>query len=461
MRLEFEKGTVSIHGDYNVPQTKWDDRTGDNRAPAFRYRDIIDYLENSEISYEDNVLDLNSIPNYNQSTTPSTDIDLRPYQEEALDQWMHDRRGVLVLPTGAGKTYVAMKAIEEVHSSAFIVVPTLDLVDQWKEELKDNFDFNTESGSNARRTKEASIGEYTGREKDLQPITVSTYDSAYNNAENLGNRFELLIFDEVHHLPSEGYRHIAEFFASPYRMGLTATYERPDNLHERLSELLGGKVYEIDTDELTGEHLSDYTIERISVEMKPEEKREYEKNREVFKEYLRSSDIRMRKPEDFQKVVIRSGNDPQAWKAVRSRNKARKIAYSSESKMEVLSDLLEQHRDDRIIVFTRYNDMVYDISERFLVPAITHKTKKDERREILGKFREDEYSAIVSSQVLDEGVDVPDANVGIILSGTGSKREYKQRLGRILRPSGDVAKMYEIVSSDTGEMNTSQRRQTN
>ncbi len=437
MRLEFEKGTISAIGEYNIPHTKWDDRTKNNRTQGFHYRDIIEYLENSNISYKDNVLNLVESPDL------SCNIELRDYQRNALDRWITDKTGVLVMPTGSGKTYIGIKAIDEINSSTFIVVPTLDLVDQWKNELK---------------TFNVDIGEYTGREKELKSITVSTYDSAYNNAENIGNKFKFLIFDEVHHLPSEGYSHIAEFFVSPYRMGLTATFERQDNKHEKLSELLGGKVYEIETQDLTGEYLSEYDIERIYVDLKPGEKHEYEKNLDVFKNYLKSTNIQMRGSEDFQKIVMRSGNDPQAWKAIRARNKARKIAYSSESKLEELSKLLNRHINDRIIIFTRYNDIVYKVSDRFFIPNITHKTDKQDRKKILKKFKNDDYSAIVSSQVLDEGVNVPDANVGIILSGTGSNREYRQRLGRILRPSGEVAKLYEVVSNETAEVRTSYRR---
>jgi superfamily II DNA or RNA helicase len=234
VHLQFDNGTIVSSGDYTLPHTKWDDRTGDERALALHYRDILDYLTQSDIQYEDDVLDLITSPHLH------CDIDLRPYQEEALDRWGADRRGVLVLPTGSGKTYLGMMAIQRVNRSVFVVVPTLDLVDQWREELQ-QFDI--------------PIGEYTGRQKQLESITVSTYDSAYNHTENIGNRFKLLIFDEVHHLASEGYRQIAELFAAPFRMGLTATYERQDDQHEVLPRLLGGKVYEIDTDELTGEYL--------------------------------------------------------------------------------------------------------------------------------------------------------------------------------------------------------------
>lgn len=439
MYLSFYRGTIDIRGEYSIPHAQWDERSHSMRALALYYREIVRYLENSGILFEDNVLELIPCPDF----ICSRKLALRDYQQEALERWMIERKGVLVLPTGSGKTVIALKAIERVNSPVFIVVPTLDLVDQWKEQL----------GIFA-----IEIGEYSGREKNLQPITVSTYDSAYNAAENIGNKFKMLVFDEVHHLPSEGYRHIAECFASPYRMGLTATYERDDGLHELLPRLMGGKVYEVEVDELAGEHLSSYRVVRINVELTPEEKEEYEENMEVFRDYIQRANIKMRDPSDFQKVVIRSGYDPRAWDAVRARNRARRIAYNSRSKMAELENLLEKHHGDRIIIFTRYNDLVYRIAEEYFVPCITHKTDKNERVMVFQGFREGKYSALVSSQVLDEGVDVPDANIGIIMSGTGSNREYIQRLGRLLRPSEKQAVLYEIVSSGTSETRTAYRR---
>ena len=100
--------------------------------------------------------------------------------------------------------------------------------------------------------------------------------------------------------------------------------------------------------------------------------------------------------------------------------------------------------------------------KKFLIPAITHKTDKAERREILKKFRDGEYKAIASSQVLDEGIDVPDASVGVIISGTGSSREFIQRLGRILRPAPgkERAILYELVSAGTSEVRVARRRKS-
>lgn len=440
MLLQFYKGTIQLHGEYHIPHTSWDERSHTYRAQALYYRDIITYLKESSIDYIDNVLDLIPCPDLQFA------IELRDYQKEALTQWLRDKRGVIVLPTGSGKTLIALKAMEAVNCSTLIVVPTLDLVDQWKETLIECAQYDIEPG------------EYTGRRKLLKAVTVTTYDSAYINAETLGNKFKALIFDEVHHLPSEGYRHIAEMCASPYRLGLTATYQREDGLHYILPRLVGGKVYEVKTQELAGEHLSEYEIQKIKVEMLSEEQETYEKNIDIFRNYIRTNHIHMRKPEDFQKVVYRSGYDPRAWRAVKARNEARKIAYNSKSKLEELQRLLQLHKNDRIIIFTRYNDLVYIISSQFFIPCITHKTDKKERAEILKRFKSGVYTAIVSSQVLDEGIDVPEANIGIILSGTGSLREYTQRLGRILRPTEKKAILYEVISKGTAEIRTAARR---
>ena len=447
VRLGFDRGTITVDGrDASaVPDTTVDDRTGTIRAPAHRYRSIRSSLEatSPDVAVEDGVLDFSQFFDPVPALEPDEDVTLRPYQRTALDRWLADRRGVVVLPTGAGKTIVGMAAIDAVGDPVLVVVPTLDLVDQWIEEL---------------RAFDVEIGELTGRRKELCPITVTTYDSALSQSERIGNRFGTVVFDEVHHLAAEGYRHIARALPAPARLGLTATFERADGAHEILDELIGGPVFEIETEELTGEYLSEYTLERISVDLLPEEREEYERKAGIFRDYLRSSNITMRGPSDYRKVVMRSGNDPDAWRAVRARNEARRIAYGSAAKLDALAGVLDRHRDDRVIVFTESNDLVYRVSDRFLVAPITHRTGAEERRRTLRRFREGRYSAIVSSHVLDEGVDVPDANVGVILSGSGSTREYRQRLGRILRPSGDVARLYEIVARDTGEIRTSNRR---
>ncbi len=438
--LSYERGTVVIKGDVHVPHAKFDSRSKVYRTLAYKYRWIIDYFEQNDVEYEDNVLNLIPSPYFD------AEIDLRDYQERALESWLRDRWGCIVLPTGSGKTHVALAAINEISAATLVVVPTLDLIDQWKEKLSI---FGSEY-----------VGEFSGRVKELKPVTIATYDSAFTNAEKLGNMFKLLIFDEVHHLAGESYIQIAEMSAAPYRLGLTATFEREDSRHKLLPEVVGGKVFELKPEELAGKHLADFTIKRIYIPLTEEELEEYRKRERVFKNYLKARKIVIRSVEDFHKVVMATGYDERAYDALRAWDEARKIAFNSKNKIRKLREILEKHRKDKIIIFTRHNELVYKISKLFLIPAITYRTPKEERQEILEGFRRGRFRAIVSSQVLDEGIDVPDANVGVIMSGSGSVREYIQRLGRILRPSKgkERAVLYELISRETGEVGTARRR---
>ena len=440
MELTFDRGTILVKGDIRVPNSTWDERSKSFRAMALYYKEIIDFLKTSGFDFADNVLDLIPCPELQSSVV------LRDYQTQAMDAWVaNDKRGIIVLPTGSGKTLVGIKAISLLNTPTLVVAPTLDLVDQWRSRLKNEF--------------KVEVGVLGGGEWDIKALTVSTYDSAYIHADKLGNRFGLIIFDEVHHLPAVGYRNIAEMFASPCRMGLTATFEREDGLHAELNRLVGGKVFEKRVKELTGEHLSPFRLEKIAVELTEEEKEEYKENQKVFSDYLTRINLTIRSPVDFQKLVMRSGRDLGARRALLARNKARDIAYNGISKIGKLSEILKRHKESKIFIFTEHNKLVHIISRQFLIPSITYRTASKERSETLDRFRSGIYRAVVTSKVLDEGIDVPDADVGIILSGTGSERAFIQRLGRILRKKeGKEAVLYEIVSAETSEVNTARRR---
>ena len=145
--------------------------------------------------------------------------------------------------------------------------------------------------------------------------------------------------------------------------------------------------------------------------------------------------------------------------AIRSFAIQKQISLSAEGKMKALAEILTRHNESRILIFTNDNKTAYYISCLFLLPLITHETKAKERKKILENFRNGSWPFLVNSRVLNEGVDVPEANVAVIISGTATVREHVQRLGRILRKqSGKTAILYEIVTADTGEVFTSRRR---
>ena len=138
---------------------------------------------------------------------------------------------------------------------------------------------------------------------------------------------------------------------------------------------------------------------------------------------------------------------------------SKRIALGTDSKLRALSELLARHKTERTIIFTAENEMVYRISEKFLIPAITHQTGIKERREWLEAFNSGDVLALATSKVLNEGVNIPEAAVAIVLSGSGSTREHIQRLGRILRHQpGKQAVLYEVIASETTEEGISERR---
>jgi len=438
--LSYDRGSIIIRGDIGTPYGQWDPRIKAYRGMALNYPEIKSFLDKSNVAYRDDVLDLPPTPILRSRMT------LRSYQKEALKAWLEaGKRGVIVLPTGAGKTHIALQAIQILNEPTLIVVPTIDLIDQWRKHLSEQFNID--------------VGVLGGGEEQVRPITVSTYDSATIRADQLGNRFVFLVFDEVHHLPAPTYSQIAEMYIAPHRMGLTATYEREDDAHKDLPRLMGGKVFELDVDRLVGKHLSPYDYEKVLVELTPQEEEEYQKEYAVFRDYIRSRGIKLESAADFQRFIMRTGRDAEARKALLARNKALRIVLNSEAKIETLGNYLKMYGNERSLIFTRYNELVYAISRRFLIPAVTHQTPKEERREILDEFRAGTYKAIVTSQVLDEGIDVPDTSIGFILGGTGSSREYIQRLGRILRKKeGKRARLIEFVAKETMETRISQRR---
>ena len=442
--LNFDAGTIRVEGAAAIElpdlDLESDPRSKTGRLPAFQYAELVDRLRERDVSVTDRVFDL-----------PDLDLhsayQLREYQADALAAWQNsDSRGVLELPTGSGKTVIGLAAIESLGTPTLVVVPTIDLLDQWSEELEDSFD--------------VPIGRLGGGTQQIEAITVSTYDSAYLRADELGDRFGLVVFDEVHHLGGEGYRDIARLLAAPARLGLTATFERPDGAEETIAELIGDVVYRLDPEDLAGDYLAAYDIKRIEVALTSEERETYERNQEIFTDYLAQSNIQLRSGSDYQELVKRSGTDPRAREALLAKQRARDVMMNADRKVDRLAEILDRHRDDRIIVFTAHTDLVYRLSERFLIPAITNETAASERREILDRFREGRYSRVVTANVLDEGVDVPAANVAVVLSGSGSEREFTQRLGRILRPTADDGRavLYELVTEETAEERVARRR---
>jgi superfamily II DNA or RNA helicase len=444
--IEFKGGTLELRGveDPSVLPNGclFDDRTACYRASASAYSEIVMGFVKGGYGYEDRARNYEELGSgLRVHRRP------RPFQSEAIEAWNQSGgRGVVVLPTGAGKSHVALMAIDGKRRNTLVVVPTLDLVRQWYDLLRAGF--------------HVPVGVIGGGDYSVEPLTVTTYDSAYIHMEHLGNRFGLIVFDECHHLPGDTYSLSARFCLAPFRLGLTATPERQDGRHQELGGLIGPTVYCRNITEMTGNYLAEYDVEQVSVDLSEDELDAYREARGVYKDFLRSRGIRMSASDGWSQFVIQSSRGVEGRRAMDAYQRQRRIAFAAPSKLEYLEHLLRDHRRDRTIIFTQDNATVYEISTRFLVPAITHQTKVTERSEMLSRFRDGTYNVIATSKVLNEGVDVPEANVAIVMSGSGSVREHVQRLGRVLRKKADGRRaiLYELVAGGTSEAYTSRRR---
>lgn len=394
------------------------------------------------------------------------------YQIEAHNAWKAANSwGSVVLPTGAGKTILALRAIADMGVSTLIVVPTIDLLHQWYARLENAFGI--------------SIGAWYGLEKNALPITVTTYPSAWACADTLGNLFKLLIFDEIHHLPAPTWHEIALMCAAPYRLGLTATYPHEEILQQHfkrkekkqlglfkananpldpvalLTELVGTVVYRKHIDDLTGQQLAEYRTQRIRVNLYEDEKQAYDTAYDTYIGYVRDNRLRESYgPSWWHEFTRRSAYQAAARRAKVAELKWKEIIYQSQAKLDVLEQLLREHHHQPMLVFTAHNRFAYRIARQHLIPVITHQTKVAERKHILEGFCAGLYRVIVTTKVLNEGIDVPAAKIAVILGGSASDREYVQRLGRVLRKHGNAtAILYEVIVRNTADEQIVKRRQ--
>lgn len=446
--LSFDRGTLILHppprGKAWIEFATWDDRIEKFRIPAIQYRALVERLQAEATEFQDDARHFSALE------LPAT-LDREPYahQQEALAAWKAaGRRGVVVLPTGAGKSYLAQMALAATPRTTLIVVPTLDLMHQWYASLEMAF-------------PGVEVGLLGGGSRDRSPILVATYDSAAIQAETLGNRYALVVFDECHHLPSDFNRVIAEFSLAPYRLGLTATPDRSDGRHQDLQHLIGPEVYHRSAVDLSGIALADYEVRQIKVRLSTEERDRYTELLDLRNRFLRQNNLSLGGLGGWQRFIQVSARSAAGRRAMLAHHEAKSIALGTAGKIQVLAELLADHDPEQVLIFTNDNATVYRISQDFLIPAITHQTPVKERHHILTQFRAGTYKTLVVANVLDEGVDVPDVRIAVFLAGSGSTRQFIQRLGRVLRRGSGGQKqavLYEVVAEDTVEERTSQRR---
>ncbi len=351
----------------------------------------------------------------------------REYQTHAIDSFLGDGltrggSGVIVLPCGAGKTIVGIGAIAKLGMKTLILCTNVTALRQWRTELLDKTTLT-----------EDDLGEYSGESKQIRPVTLSTYqiltwrrsradDFVHFGLFNQAN-WGLVIYDEVHLLPAPIFRTVA-LLQARRRLGLTATLVREDGKEGDVFALIGPKRFDMPWKDL--EHQG--WIAKASCE-----------------------EIR----------IGLSGEDRIRYAVADDREKFR-IASTNSRKGPVVNELLQKHKDEKVLVLGMYLDQLKWLARRWKLPLITGQTPQSRRDELFNKFRSGENRAMAVSKVGNFSVDLPDASVAIQVSGTwGSRQEEAQRLGRILRPKqgANTASFYSVVTRDSEEQRFAEKRQ--
>lgn len=421
----------------DIAGVAWDDERRAWRLPAEHHAALKRELADAGVQVSDEVRGRDTAMTW---TMPG----LRWYQEVALARWLAaGTRGVIALPTGAGKTLVAIAAIARLQVAALCLVPTRVLLDQWARALA------------------VCTGHPIGRLGDgdhvVAPVTVATYASATSWAPRIGDRFGLVIVDEAHHVGAWCPTEVFEMLVAPSRLGLTAT---PPDQMAQLARHVGPVVYGLTVEDLRGDGLAEHRLVTVPVALEPAERRRYRELRRRFS--TRYAAFQRAMPDaawrEFVRDALQTGQGRAALAAWRE---YRALLAYPDGKRAALREILDRHRGRRALVFTADNATAYAIARELLVMPITHEIRRAERTRALAAFRSGECPVLVSSQVLEEGFDVPDADLAIVVGGSGSPRRYVQRIGRVLRPcEGKRALIYELAVADTTETAEVARRRS-
>ncbi|MBX3226491.1 MAG: DEAD/DEAH box helicase family protein [Labilithrix sp.] len=441
-RLRFDRGTLDLGDAEGLPTGVWDSRSDSHRTAALHFAEIAAHADAAGITLE---RDLRT--EWERRPRDVSSLELRHYQAQALACWnAAGRRGVVVLPTGGGKTRVAVAAMFETGLPTAVLCPTRVLANAWLTELESRF-----AGER--------IGIVGDGRRRIERTTVLTFESAFRHMDVLGDRFGLLVVDEVHHFAGGARVEALESSAAVARLGLTATAPDPTSDGEaRLRSLVGPVVYEIGYADLVGTHLAPVTVVRIPVRLDADERAEYDARTRAFSE-MRRTFVRLYPGADIATLLRGLARSPEGLRALRDRARAVAIASFPRAKRALVRTLLKRHAADRTIVFMALAENAYTAARDNLIPVITGETAAPERREVLQAFREGKLRAIASARVLNEGVDVPDARVAILVAGALGAREYVQRIGRVLRPAPDKhAVVYELITTDTTDARQSRLR---
>lgn len=379
---------------------------------------------------------------------------LRDYQLSAITEWHNNGDfGVISMATAGGKTIVGIQILYDMKVSTLIAVPTTPLIFQWQEEISKYLNIGKEK-----------IGVFYSSKKELKAITIGTYNSLmkYINfsqddidiinkmdlseiekskrirqrekiRDYLQNYYSLLILDECHHIPAPTFRYLALNSNALIRIGLSATIERFDKNESLIFFCCGKKVFELNYIDLCEEGwVVPFIYKYIGIPL--------------------------------------TESEMEIYKKIKTIDKKKAYCFYNNSKLHYICKIVKKHIElnHQILIFTSYIKSAYEIYDELnslgiitdLILSKNNQRKKsvNKRDDVIKSFKNKKIQVIISTTVLDEGFNIPDCCVGIIVSGSSSQRQMIQRVGRIVRKSENnpnkIGYIYEITTEGDDKMPT-------
>ena len=360
---------------------------------------------------------------------------LYDWQSDAIGKWKQNgNQGIVQATTGSGKSRVAhaliVEHLNEPDGVVTVLVPQVSLLRQWADELDRILGFK--------------VGRYGGGKKDFSSrINVMVINSAIKILPSKSYNNHLLIADECHRMAAPTFQRV--FDVEHHKcLGLSATPEREDTGLEVLTNLIGEVIYEYGyEDALKAGVISDFEVCAVQIPLTEFERKEHDTAHQTIVNLSRRLNSRYGGRGNLvitcQRLLANGTADKDVGAFLVAIQKRKEILNTARNRFRALDLLLHQHKKGKIMVFHESIDDISNLEKKYayLNPEVYHSKKTAKQRRVaLETFSQQPQGLLLSCKALVEGVDIPDADVGIMVSGTRSVRSRIQTIGRLLRKGG-------------------------
>ena len=354
-------------------------------------------------------------------------------QKKALNSWAADGYiGSIIAGTGFGKSRCGVLAVEyalEYGGDALILVPTVQLQEQFLEEF-DKWGV------------------------DRTNVEVICYQTAYKLK---GLHYSIVVCDEIHLGLSPEYRKFFQYNTYDKLLCMTATLPEEQE-YKDLLERIAPTAYKITLDKCVKLGIvSPYNITCIPVTLTADEKVAYKKANNSFVQwkYMLGQFNAFESAQQIMRNKGATGADKQKavmfYRAIRMR---KQIVDFAENKITTFANIYKANKDKRILVFGGANDFTDRLCDSIAPDAMSYHSKKTKKQKeiALESFRDGTINVLCSTKALNQGFDVPDANMGIICGITSKSLSMIQRVGRLIRfKEGKVGEIIILYVADSQE----------